>query len=232
MAADTHADAPVSRIAAAIGEPARTRMLFCLLDGRARTATELAVVAGVSPSTASVHLQRLVAGRLLALHPQGKHRYYRLRGPDVARVLESLSVLAGASCQPFVPNTPQALRFARTCYDHIAGALGVALHDRLVDMGWLAACDLTAAGDAGLRKLGIDADLLRSQRRRFIAPCLDWSERKPHLAGSLASALLDLSLARKWVFQELDSRALELTPLGRREFTRRFGIEFAKAAGI
>jgi len=122
-------DAPVAAIAAAIGEPARARMLYCLVDGRARTSTELAVVANVTPSTASVHLQRLKAERLVKVLAQGKHRYYSLERADVAAALEALSVLAGGARDRFVARTPHRLREARTCYDHIAGTLGVALHD-------------------------------------------------------------------------------------------------------
>src|SRR5258706_326480 len=126
MSVDQHADAAVSRIAAAIGEPARARMLFSLADGHARTSTELAMVADVSPSTASVHLNRLKTERLVKVHVQGKHRYYSLEVPNVASALEGLSVLAGGARDKFVPNTPSRLLAARTCYDHMAGTLGVA----------------------------------------------------------------------------------------------------------
>src|ERR1043166_2632578 len=122
-------DAAASSIAAAIGEPARARMLYCLVDGQARTSTELAAVADVAPSTASVHLQRLKTQRLVKVFAQGKHRYYSLDGANVAAALEALSVLAGGSRAAAVSNTPHLLRAARTCYDHIAGTLGVALHD-------------------------------------------------------------------------------------------------------
>ena len=132
-------DTAVSRIAAAIGEPARARMLYSLIDGHARTSTELAIVADVSPSTASVHLNRLRTERLVDVVVQGKHRYYSLRGPNVAGALEALSVLAGGSGHKFVRNTPSRLRAARTCYDHMAGALGVALHDRFKTLGLLSA---------------------------------------------------------------------------------------------
>src|SRR5258708_22758140 len=113
-------DTAVSLIAAAIGEPARARMLFCLMDGHARTSTELAVVADVSPSTTSVHLHRLKTERLVKVLTQGKHRYYSLEGPNVASALEALNVIAADSCDSFVPNTPSGLLAARTCYDHIA----------------------------------------------------------------------------------------------------------------
>src|SRR5580692_3773966 len=137
MNVEQNADAAVSKIAAAIGEPARARMLYCLLDGRARTSTELAVVACVTPSTASVHLQRLKTERLVTVLAQGKHRYYSLEGAHVAAALEALSVVAGGSRELFVPSTPNPLRAGRACYDHIAGALGVSLHDRFQRLRWL-----------------------------------------------------------------------------------------------
>jgi DNA-binding transcriptional ArsR family regulator len=225
-------DAAVSRIAAAIGDPARARMLYSLSDGHARTSTELAVVAGVSPSTASAHLSRLMSQQLIKVHAQGKHRYYSLQGPNVAGVLEALSILAGGATPNFVPNTPDRLRFARTCYDHMAGSLGVSLHDSLQARGWLAAdsqdekgYDLTAAGAMWLRALGVDVEAARALRRRFACGCLDWSERRPHLGGALGAALLDFALRKKWVVQDLDSRALRLTSRGRREMQARFGLQ-------
>ncbi len=230
MDVERDADAAISSIAAAIGEPARARMLYCLVDGRARTSTELAVVADVTPSTASVHLQRLKAERLVKVFAQGKHRYYSLEGTDVAAALEALSVLAGSSHAAFVPNTPSRLRAARTCYDHIAGTLGVSLHDRFQALGWLSnarannTCDLTLKGAKAFEALGIDIEATRVLRRRFAYPCVDWSERRPHLGGALAAALLKTALKRKWVFQDLDSRALRVTSLGRREMAARFGL--------
>jgi DNA-binding transcriptional ArsR family regulator len=230
-------DALVAPIAAGIGEPARARMLYCLVDGRARTSTELAVVADVTPSTASVHLQRLKTLRLVKVFAQGKHRYYSLDRAEVASALEALSVLAGAGRQQFAVNTPHALRAARTCYDHIAGALGVALYDRLSSLNWLSvstdqcSCELTAAGRAEFEALGIDVDTARASRRRFAFQCLDWSERRPHLAGALAAALLRRALQKKWVVQDLDSRILRITSLGRRELTLRFGLKLNEGRG-
>jgi DNA-binding transcriptional ArsR family regulator len=224
-------DAPVAPIAAAIGEPARARMLYCLVDGRARTSTELAVVAHVTPSTASVHLQRLKAQRLVKVFAQGKHRYYSLDRPDVAAALEALNVLAGGIGPGFVTNTPHRLRSARTCYDHIAGTLGVTLYDRFTAFGWLsptsradAACDLTAAGRSAFHALGIDLDAARTLRRRFAFACLDWSERRPHLGGALGAAVLRLALRRRWIAQDLDSRILRITSTGKHELSARFGI--------
>ena len=221
-----YADRAAARIAAAIGEPARARMLYCLMDGHARTGTELAVVGEVSPSTASVHLNRLKTEGLVKVLVEGKHRYYSLQGAEVARALESLSVLAGGERHTFVPHTPHRLRAARTCYDHIAGTLGVALHDRLESAGWLSSSyELTPAGVKGFEALGIDIGETRKLHRRFAFACLDWSERRAHLGGALGAALLQLALRRNWVAQELDSRALSVTNLGRREMKARLGLE-------
>ena len=224
-------DAAVSNIAACIGEPARARMLYCLMDARARTSTELAVVAGVSPSTASVHLQRLMTQRLIKVLAQGKHRYYSLGGSGVATALEALSVLAGGPREAFVPNTPNRLRAARTCYDHIAGTVGVLMHDRFQALGWLATtstdntCDLTGSGAEAFESLGVDVEGARTLRRRFAYSCVDWSERRPHLGGALAAALLRVALKKKWMVQDLDSRALRVTSFGRREMLTRFGLQ-------
>jgi DNA-binding transcriptional ArsR family regulator len=230
MIAEDHADIGVSRIASAIGEPARARMLYCLLDGHARTSTELAVVAGVSPSTASVHLNRLKAAHLIKVLVQGKHRFYSLAAAEVARALEGLSVLAGASHAQFVPSTPSGLRAARTCYDHMAGKAGVLLHDRFWALGWLSECkddayDLTLAGAKAFENLGIQVEATRSLRRRFAYACLDWSERRPHLGGALGAATLNLALKKRWVLPDLDSRALQVTGTGRREMLTRFGLQ-------
>lgn len=218
-------EAAVSQVAAAIGEPARTRILYALLDGRARTSTELAILAGVNPPTASVHLQRLKTARLVKMLAQGKHRYYSLAGTGVARMLEGMSVFAGGSRGKFVPNTPTRLRAARTCYDHLAGTLAVALHDRFQTLGWFSTeYNLTLDGANAFSALGIDLDAARALRRRFAYPCLDWSERRPHIGGALGSALLQVAVKKRWVTQDLDSRALGITGLGRRELLARFGV--------
>ena len=225
MNVEQHVDVAVSGIAAAIGEPARARMLYSLVDGHARTSTELAMLAGVSPSSASAHLHRLKTAHLVKVFIQGKHRYYSLEGPQVAGALEGLSVLAGVPRGRFVPSTPSRLRAARTCYDHLAGALGVSLHDRFQALGWLSAdYGLTLEGTKAFAALGIDLDATRTLRRRFAYACLDWSERRPHIGGALGAALLQIALKRKWVLQDLDSRALSVTSLGRREILTRFGL--------
>ena len=226
------ADLAVSRIAAAIGEPARVRILYSLLDGHARTSTELAVVADVSPSTASAHLNRLKTEHLVKVLAQGKHHFYSLDGPNVASALEGLSVLVGESLDKFMPNTPSRLRAARTCYDHMAGTVGVLLHNRFKALGWLSggstgsdnAYDLTPDGTKGFEALGIDIAATQTLRRRFAYACLDWSERQPHIGGALGAALLRTALKRKWMVQDLDSRVLSVTSLGRREILTRFGL--------
>jgi DNA-binding transcriptional ArsR family regulator len=225
-------EAAIPEIAAAIGEPARARILYCLMDGHARTSTELAVVAGVSPSTASVHLHRLKTAGLVKVFIQGKHRYYSLESSDVANVLEGLSVLAGSSRDKFVPNTPNRLCIARTCYDHMAGRVGVLLHDRLYTLKWLSTVsknettyELTSAGTKAFEALGVDIEATRALRRRFACACLDWSERRPHIGGALGAALLRTALKKRWVTQDLDSRALVVTAFGRREMLNRFGLQ-------
>jgi len=233
MHVDHHADAAICRIAAAIGEPARARMLYCLMDGHARTSTELSLVAEVSPSTASVHLSRLKIAHLVTVFVRGKHRFYSLEGPDVASALEGLSVLAGGSRDTFGPSTPNRLRAARTCYDHMAGTLGVSLHDRFAALGWLSygtratgtAYELSLGGTKAFEALGIDIKATRLLRRRFACACLDWSERRPHVGGALGAAFLKVALKRRWVVQDLNSRALGVTSLGRREMLTRFGLQ-------
>jgi DNA-binding transcriptional ArsR family regulator len=217
-------------IAGAIGEPARASMLCCLMDGRARTATELAAVAGISASTASSHLGKLKNARLVRVLVQGKHHYFSLRDPRVAEMLEGMMALSQTHTSPFVPTTPQRLRMARSCYDHMAGTLGVAVHDRLLQDGWLARIkghdvyDVTDKGESHLAKLGIDVAEARRARRRFASPCLDWSERRPHLGGAIGAALLTSALEKGWLLRDLDSRSLRVTRSGQRVFSAQLGV--------
>lgn len=191
------------------------------------------MLADVTPSTASVHLGRLKDEKLVRVSAQGRHKYYSLEGRSVARVLEELSVLAGGSSKGFEPNTPESLRRARTCYDHIAGALAVALHDHFHHEGWLFssphvgpnAYEITGEGAKKLVSIGIDVDQTRALRRRLAYGCLDWSERRPHIAGALGAALLTHALAKKWVARDLNSRALSITKFGEREIHQRLGLK-------
>ncbi|MGO4309711.1 ArsR/SmtB family transcription factor [Pseudomonas sp. KB_15] len=229
MSAEQH-DIGVSQVAAAIAEPARTKILCSLMDGHARTSTELAAVAEVSASTASAHLAKLKELALIRLHVQGRHRYYSLADKRVAQALEALMVIGQNTAPGFQSRTPDRLQFARTCYDHMAGTLAVLLHDRMLEAGWLVETDeqayrLSDSGSAMFQGLGIEVQDLSTLRRRFACPCLDWSMRRPHLGGSLGAALLQTALKRKWVTQDLDSRALGLTALGRKEIAGRFGVE-------
>jgi len=228
MDVEFSAEKAASRIAAAIGEPARARILYCLLDGHARTSTELALVAEVSPSTASVHLTHLKDRGLVRVLAQGKHRYYSLEGAHTAAALEALMVVAVGPDNRFISTTPQRLRAARTCYDHMAGTIAVALHDRFEQLGWMVlapdAYDITPVGERALAVFGIDIEATRALRRRFAYGCVDWSERKPHIAGALGAALLQVALKRKWLTQDLDSRALRVTRSGQRDLQRHFGV--------
>jgi DNA-binding transcriptional ArsR family regulator len=224
------ADTRLAGVASAIAEPARTRMLCCLMDGHARTSTELAVVAQVSPSTASVHLAKLKEQNLVQLLAQGRHRYYSLAGEEVAAALEALMRVAGVPRPEFVPTTPDRLRQARTCYDHMAGTVAVGMHDFMTRHQWLSAAGdtgylLSEEGEAAFAKLGLDPEKVRKSRRRFACSCLDWSERRPHLGGALGAELLAMLLRDGWIERDFDSRALAITREGKRHFKRVFALE-------
>ena len=218
----------IARVAGLIGDPARAEILTALLAGRALTATELAAVAGVTKQTVSAHLAKLVDARLLAVEAQGRHRYFRLAGSDVARLLESLMGVAfrtGAVRLVTGPREP-ALRKARVCYDHLAGELGVLAYDGLVGRGWLAdragSLFLTNAGADGLAAFGIDPALAASERRTFCRPCLDWGERRHHLGGALGAALLARLYALRWAKRAPDSRVVAFTPRGEQQWRAAF----------
>lgn len=217
--------------AAAIGDPARANMLAALMDGRALTATELARIAGVAPQTASGHLARLAEAGLILPEKQGRHRYHRLASPAVATMLEGLMALAGAA-RPAPATGPRdsALRQARTCYDHLAGRLAVAITDSLVARGHLLleadGAEITASGTGFLQELGVEA---KSSRRLLCRPCLDWSERRPHLAGAIGAALCARCLGMGWLRRREGTRALLITPAGEQGFRASFGVEMRPA---
>lgn len=221
--------ASVASVATLVGDPTRAEMLAVLLDGRAHTVGELARHAGVAVSTASGHLGRLLDGGLVAVEAQGRHRYHRLAGPEVASLLEQLHALAA---QPPAPvRAPAALAYARTCYDHLAGTVAVALYDRLVDTGALhlgdAGPELAPAGAGILARLGVDTGAVAATeargRRPLTRACLDWTERRPHLAGALGAALLDSLVAARWVVRQPSSRAVRVTDAGREGLTEALG---------
>ena len=225
----------IAQVAALIGDPARANMLSALMDGRTLTATELAYVSGVAPQTASGHLAKLSDAGLLALEKQGRRRYFRLASPLVARVLEGLMVVAqdGPARQRNLWRGGETLRHARTCYDHMAGRIAVAIADRLVQQSFILLDDdggqLTDAGRSFFDELGVDLRFA-SKRRVFCRPCLDWSERRPHLAGALGAAILHHALEHDWVEHVRDSRALVVTPVGVRDLATTFGIEGAPSS--
>ena len=228
----------IAEVAALIGDPARTNMLAALMDGRALTATELAYVARVSPQTASGHLGKLAVAELLAMEKQGRHRYYRLASPLVGQMLEGIMAVAGAQSQirarPLRPHRIEdEMRLARTCYDHIAGRLGVALADRLTGEGHVAFLpdggEVTPAGLDFLSGFGVSLADARPTNRVFCRPCLDWSERRPHIAGKVGARLCEHLLSLGWVRRRANTRSLEITPPGRDGFAARFGIDLWSA---
>src|SRR4051794_4814591 len=229
-------DGDVAAAAELVGHPARAAMLGALMDDRGLPATELAAAAGVTAPTASSHLARLLDGRLVTVERHGRHRYYRLAGHEVAEAVEALARIAppGPAPAPVAKSTAGELRAARTCYDHLAGVLGVALADALQGDGTLERRDraftLSADGEARLRALGVDLDAVRGQRRAFARACLDWSERRDHVAGALGAALLRRLLELGWIERDDRSRAVRVTAAGRTGLAERLGVALAAGA--
>lgn len=210
----------IVKIAALIGDHARAEVLTALMGGRALTATELAQTANVTKQTISSHLAKLVDAGLLAVEAQGRHRYFRLADDDVAHLLESLMGVASRAGSLRLRSSPRepAMRRARVCYDHLAGELGVFVFDslrqhRALELG-ADGLELTAAGSALFGRLGIDADAVRAQRRVFCRTCLDWSERRHHLAGALGAALLARMVALGWAARDKSSRVVRFSAQG------------------
>jgi DNA-binding transcriptional ArsR family regulator len=219
----------IALVASLVGDPARANMLTALMSGRALTATELAHEAGVTPQTASSHLARLQEGGLIATEKQGRHRYHRLTGPDVAVVLEGLMGLAARVGHQRTRTGPKdpALRHARVCYDHLAGDLGVQMFDHLVrqrlvrdDRGHVS---LSPRGERFVADFGIDLGSIDRSRRPLCRTCLDWSARRSHLAGALGSAMLDRMYELKWASREAGTRIVSFTRPGERQFQALFG---------
>jgi DNA-binding transcriptional ArsR family regulator len=210
----------IALVGSLVDDPARANMLASLMTGRALTATELAQEAGVTPQTASTHLARLVDGGLLAVEKQGRHRYFRLADPDVAQALEALMGLAARAGHLRVRTGPKdpEMRQARVCYDHLAGDFGVRLFDRLQGRKLIAgsgnALDITKSGRRFFASFGIPVDGLGGRRRPLCRPCLDWSERRHHLGGSLGSALLTRVFELKWARREPNTRVVRFSPRG------------------
>ncbi len=215
-----------------IADPARSLMLMALLDGRARPAGELAFAAGVTAQTASAHLGKLLHGGLLGVETQGRHRYYRLAGPQVAVTLESLASLGppGPVRRRPLSRDAQALQFARCCYDHLAGRLGVAVARALEARGCLVPADgkrydVTPEGSAWFARLGLDVAALKPGRSGLARQCLDWTEREHHLAGPLGVELMAALCARGWLRRSATTRAVQVTPTGWDRLRTRLGIQ-------
>lgn len=215
----------LSRIGALLADPGRAAMLWALMDGSARPAGELTLIAGLSPSAASAHLARLTDGGLLALEVRGRHRYFRIASPDIAASIEALANVAQMSAPQRTPprpvrTVPEDMRYARTCYDHMAGELSVQLFERMLEHKLLTlngnTLDATPAGEAHMASWGIDVTAQQSRRRRFACTCPDWSERRPHLGGALGAALLDTWSSHGWVERTERPRILRITPEGHR----------------
>lgn len=227
----------IAEIAALVGDPARANMLSVLMDGRARSAGDLAFAGHVTAQTASAHLAKLVEARLLADEKQGRHRYFRLASAEVARMLEEIMSVAVTRSRHYRPAwmRDDALRSARTCYDHLAGRLGVALAASLSDRRHIVldedGGEVTAEGTRFFEELGLDLTAAVGKRRRFCRPCVDWSERRPHLGGAVGAALAQRCFAVGWIERVKDSRAVAITPSGHDGFLSNFGVEIPTAAG-
>jgi DNA-binding transcriptional ArsR family regulator len=214
----------IASLAALIGDPARANMLTSLMSGMALTAGELAREAAVTPQTASTHLAKLIEARLVAVEAQGRHRYFKLGGPDVADALEGLMELASRTGRMRTRPGPrdQALREARVCYDHLAGTMGVRMHDTLIEQGAIIATrdglGLSSAGRARFIAEGIDIGKLEQKDRPLCRACLDWSERRHHLTGTLGASLLQLVFERGWASRDPKGRAVAFSRSGRSSF--------------
>ena len=221
------AEPDVSRLARTIGDATRMRMLTLLMEGRALTAKELAYGSGVGPATGTAHLRRLFVDELVSVRVQGRHKYFRLSSPQVARCVESLLVLA----QPvrIVPTrVPHPLREARFCYDHLAGRFAIQLSEALLQRRFVLrrATEFvpTAKGESWLKQNGINLDALHSSRRKLGPACMDWSERKDHIGGALGAALAQILQEKKWIKRLPDSRAVVVTTLGRSALSAQLGL--------
>jgi DNA-binding transcriptional ArsR family regulator len=211
----------IAAVAVLVGEPARAVMLWSLVDGQARPAGELAFYANVSAQSASAHLSKLVAAEMLKVEGRGRHRYYRIATPEVALAIEAMAALApSAKAMAVVARgqTPE-VKFARTCYDHLAGKVAVEICQAMLGHELLAPSGrdflVTAKGEQWLSDLGIEVGELRQQRRAFARQCPDWSERQPHVAGALGAALLDTMFRRDWIVRARSARVVRLTTKGR-----------------
>lgn len=223
-----HAEPDLARLAATVGDPRRIQMLALLMEGRALTAKELALGAGIAPATATAHLRRLLDDGLLAGTSQGRHKYFRLASEHVAHLVESLMRVAPRR-PPEAVQAAEPIRQARYCYDHLAGSLGTGLLALLLRKGWLVndsadsaakQLELTPKGTRAFTALGLDLAGARARRRQFACRCLDWSERRDHLGGALGAALAEYLQAAHWIERKKHSRVVAVTALGREQLAQ------------
>ena len=222
---------PIAMIGELLGDRVRAEILVALLDRRARTAGELAFTANVSAQSASGHLSKLVNGGLLTVRSSGRHRYFSLAGPQVAHALEALGVIATTrpGVQPIRPRANLEMHLARTCYDHLAGRIAVELTRKMEEDSAIHAhgeygYELGRCGRKYFAKLGIEVDRLRGLRRSFAPRCVDWTERRPHIAGALGAAICARFVALGWIVPGRHTRAVRITHDGARELRKRFGV--------
>ena len=221
----------IAEIAALVGDPARAAMMWALLDGRALSASELAVAARITPQTASSHLAKLTEAGVLSMARHGRHRYFRLASARVTDMIDGIVAVALEKRPRYRPLSRQAraLNAARICYDHLAGRLSVDLTDSFVARGWVVLDDdvaeITRAGARFLTELGLELPALRSTRRQYCRPCLDWTERRPHIAGAVGAAITKRYFELGWLERLSRSHAVGVTPVGRRGFLKTFGID-------
>ena len=222
----------IAFVASLIGDQARARMLMALMGGKALTATELAIEADITAQTASNHLAKLLKGELVIVRKQGRHKYFQLRNYAVAELIEQLLNISADNIQPKILTGPTdpTLRKSRICYDHLAGEVGVSLFDGLVKRKFISndpnIALLTDPGEVYFRNLGVDLDSLKKLKRPICKACLDWSERRNHLAGSLGKWILTDLLHREWAVKDLDSRVIRFTESGLSSFLKRYGASF------
>lgn len=222
----------IAEVASLLSETSRATILASLMDGRFHTASELAYMAAIKPQTASFHLAKLVDGKLVTVEKQGRHRYFQLANKEITQFIESFLAI---SPLPEVRSLKQSsqvklLQEARTCYDHLAGKLGVALTDSMLDAGYLEKVEkefvVTPSGEQFFTDFGIDLNKIRKKRRSFSNVCLDWSERRHHLAGALGHELLTHFLDLGWIMRVPSIRAIKITEVGKDGFKQVFHIDF------
>jgi DNA-binding transcriptional ArsR family regulator len=220
----------LTEIAALIGEPARISMLWTLIGGDARPASELARAAGVSAQNASAHLARLAKAGLLVVEAKGRHRMYKIAGPETAHAVEALAALAAfrRNLKKLPPGESSELKFARTCYDHLAGRAAVEICEAMKSRGYLIASgedfQVTDEGEKWFSDFGLDVREIRQWRRMFARQCQDWSEQRPHLAGALGAAVLEQMVRREWIKRVRSTRVILVTAKGKKEVSKRLGV--------